>query len=231
MSKRRLLHNYLPEIVYGGIDGSVTTFAVVAGAAGAGLEHSIVIILGIANLVADGFSMSVGSYLAQQSDQLKYRDYRAKEQWEVEHNPEEGRAEIREVYVRKGFTGELLDRIVAHITSDPKVWVDTMMKEELELQLSTKSPFSTGLATFLAFIVAGIIPLITYFGENLIQTQTNVFLLSCVAAAGVFMLIGWMKSSLTESSRFRGVIETLLLGSAAATLAFFAGSILESLLY
>ena len=142
--KIKELQQYLPEFVYGGIDGAVTTFAVVAGATGANLESSVVIILGFANLIADGFSMSVGSYLSHKADQHHYEKWRNREIWEVENEPEEGRREIREIYVQKGFRGSILEQVVAQITSKKDVWVDTMMKEELEILPPSKSPLSIG---------------------------------------------------------------------------------------
>ena len=73
--------DYIGEFVYGGIDGSVTTFAVVAGSAGAGLDSSVIIILGFANLLADGFAMSVGSYLSNKSEKENYEKHRQIEYW------------------------------------------------------------------------------------------------------------------------------------------------------
>ena len=100
---------YLGEFVYGGIDGSVTTFAVVAGAAGATLDSAVVIILGFANLIADGFAMSVGSYLSTKSEKDNYKKHENIEYWEVEHLPEKEKEEIRDIYRAKGFEGEILE--------------------------------------------------------------------------------------------------------------------------
>ena len=103
------LSKYMGELVYGGIDGSVTTFAVVSAAAGAGLSTAVILILGLANLVADGFAMSVGAYLSKKTERDHYRKQRAIEAWEVDHLPEKEREEIREIYQAKGFEGELMD--------------------------------------------------------------------------------------------------------------------------
>ena len=145
---------YLGEFVYGGIDGSVTTFAVVAGSAGAGLESSIVIILGVANLIADGFSMSVGSYLSAKSERERFRKHKAIEYWEIENLREEEIEEVREIYRNKGFEGELLEQVVAKITEDKDRWVNDMMKDELEMIEESKSPFAMGTTTFIAFSIS-----------------------------------------------------------------------------
>ena len=104
--------DYLREFVYGGIDGSITTFAVVAGAEGAGLSSAIVIIMGFANLIADGFAMSIGSYLSSKSERDIYNRHKATEYWEVDNIPEAEREEIREIYKNYGFEGEMLEKIV-----------------------------------------------------------------------------------------------------------------------
>ena len=122
---------YIAEFVYGAIDGSVTTFAVVAGSEGAHFDLGVVLILGIANLLADGFSMSVGSYLSAKSEKEQYEKHKRIEYWEVDNLPEIEKEEIREIYQAKGFEGEILEKIVEVITANKDRWVDIMMKEEL----------------------------------------------------------------------------------------------------
>lgn len=222
--------NYLGEFVYGGIDGSVTTFAVVAGASGANLESSIVIILGFANLIADGFAMSVGSYLSTKSEKQNYDKHEAIEYWEVENMPEKEREEIREIYEAKGFEGELLEQVVDTITANKDRWVDVMMKEELEIIKETKSPFTMGSVTFMSFILFGFVPLLIYVIDYISSLQANLFLVASILTAICFITIGWLKSVVTNSSTARGITETLILGAAAATLAYYVGSFLENLI-
>jgi len=223
------LQIYLSEFVYGGIDGSVTTFAVVAGAAGADLSSSIVLILGFANLIADGFSMSVGSYLSNQSERDNYDKHKKLEYWEVEHIPEKEKDEIREIYQNKGFEGALLEEVVAVITSDKDRWVNVMMKEELEMIPNEKSPLSIAMVTFLSFLVVGFVPLSPYLLDYFYKIP-NLFFISSLLTACTFATIGLLKSSVTQSSRVKGVIETLILGILAAVLAYFVGNILERIL-
>jgi VIT1/CCC1 family predicted Fe2+/Mn2+ transporter len=128
--------NYLGEFVYGAVDGSVTTFAVVAGSVGAGLDISVILILGFANLLADGFSMSVGAYLAAKSEKENYQKHKNVEYWEIENLPKTETEEIREIYSSKGFEGELLEKVVEVITSDKDRWVNEMMKDELNMMPS-----------------------------------------------------------------------------------------------
>jgi VIT1/CCC1 family predicted Fe2+/Mn2+ transporter len=218
---------YLAEFVYGGIDGSVTTFAVVAGAAGAGFDSSVVLILGFANLIADGFSMSVGCYLSNKSEMEHYEKFRKKEYHEVKHNPEEGRKEIEEIFREKGFEGELLQQVVDTIVADKDRWVDTMMREELEMIPSTKSPASMGFMTFLSFNVIGLVPLLVYLIDFTLFPIDNLFLNSCLLTALAFAAVGILKSYVTESNMLTSILETIGLGAAAAVLAYYTGSFLE----
>jgi len=223
--------DYIGEFVYGGIDGSVTTFAVVAGSAGANLDSSVIIILGFANLIADGFAMSVGSYLSNKSEKENYEKHERIEYWEVDHLPEKEKEEIREIYQAKGFEGELLEQVVDVITADKDRWVDVMMKEELNMTKADKSPFAMGAMTFVSFITVGLIPLIAYIWDyNNEEASTNLFGISIFLTSLAFISIGWLKSYVAETSRMRSILETLFLGSAAAVLSYFVGSFLENLI-
>ena len=216
--------DFIGEFVYGGIDGSVTTFAVVAGSAGAGLDASVIIILGFANLIADGFAMSVGSYLSNKSEIENYDKHERTEYWEVDHLPEKEREEIREIYEAKGFEGELLDQVVDR-------WVDVMMKEELNMTKSDKSPLAMGAMTFFSFILVGLIPLLAYLWDiNAEVSSENTFQVSIFLTSLAFIGIGWLKSYVAQTSRIRSILETLFLGAAAATLSYFVGGFIESLI-
>ncbi len=221
---------YLSEFVYGGIDGSVTTFAVVAGSAGAGLDSSVVIILGFANLIADGFSMSVGSYLSNKSNLENFEKHKRIELWEVENQPEQEREEVRNIFREKGFEGELLNKVVGVITDDRNRWVDVMMKEELEMIKQTKSPFAMGAVTFVSFILVGLIPLLVYVLDYLTATHIDhLFISSITMTFFAFFGIGFLKSIVNETGKLKSIGETLFLGAAAALLAYYTGNILEKL--
>lgn len=223
--------DYIGEFIYGGIDGSVTTFAVVAGAAGAQLESSVVLILGFANLFADGFAMSVGSYLSTKSEKENYEKHKEIEYWEVDHLPEKEREEIREIYAAKGFEGELLEQVVAKITEDKDRWVDIMMKEELEMTEESKSPFQMGLVTFISFLILGFIPLIVYVIDYAGQGMTgDLFVYSSVLTFTTFAGIGFAKSYVTKANKLRSTLETLFLGGSAAVLAYFVGDLLDKMI-
>jgi VIT1/CCC1 family predicted Fe2+/Mn2+ transporter len=225
----RGFQSYLGEFVYGGIDGSVTTFAVVAGSVGAGLDSSIIIILGFANLLADGFAMSIGAYLSTKSEKDNYNKYKRVEYWEIENMPEMERAEVEEIYQGKGFKGELLQKIVNVITEDKDRWVEEMMKNELEMVEEAKSPFMMGLVTFISFIMIGFIPLMLYVWDHLWGFTGNLFVWTSLFTALGFIVIGFLKTYVTQTNPWKGIAETLILGILAALVAYYVGDLLENL--
>ena len=153
---------YFDDFIYGSIDGAVTTFAIVAGVMGASLPLVIILILGFANLFADGFSMAAANYQASKARNEFVEMKRKQEKWEIENLEEQERDEIRDIYKEKGFRDKLLEDVVRIITSRKKVWIDTMMKEELELIEDAKNPMHSSVSTFVGFNLIGLIPLIPF---------------------------------------------------------------------
>jgi len=221
---------YLGEFVYGGIDGCVTTFAVVAGSVGAGLDSTIIIVLGFANLFADGFAMSVGAYLSSKSNKDNYRKHMQIEYREVEEMPEAEREEIRQIYRAKGFSGDLLEQVVGVITSDKERWVNDMMREELQMFDEDKSPFYIGAVTFVSFNLIGLIPLFIYVVDMFYTIDRDLFITSSILTAIGFMIIGLLKAYVNQTRYWKGMLETLLLGGVAAVVAYFVGDLLQSLI-
>lgn len=221
---------YLGEFVYGGIDGAVTTFAVVCGAVGAGLDNTIIIILGFANLLADGFAMSVGAYLSSKSVKDNYNKHKAIEYWEVENVPHLERKEVEDIYRAKGFEGELLQQVVDTITADKDRWVDVMMKDELMMSEETKSPLMMGFVTYVSFIFIGLIPLLIYVWDYFSTFSGNLFLWTSIFTSIAFIVIGFLKTYVTETSKLKGISETLILGALAAVVSYYVGDILEGLI-
>jgi len=222
--------SYVGDFVYGAIDGSVTTFAIVSGVTGAALSSNIVIILGLANLLADGFSMAVGNYLSSKSDREFIAKERKREEWEIENYPKGEIEEIRVIMRRKGFKGRDLERAVKTITSNKKVWVDTMMADELYLMEDKTSPVKKGTVTFASFLLIGAIPLIPYFLSFLFDIiKENVYLLSVIMTGIAFFFIGSAKVYVTGKNWFKSGLETLLVGSVAAVIAYFIGFLLRGL--
>lgn len=219
--------DYLSEFVYGGIDGAITTFAVVAGGVGANLDSSIILIMGFANLFADGFSMSIGAFLAAKSEQENYDKHKKIEYWEVDNLPEVEKEEVRDIYRNKGFEGALLEQIVEVITSDRDRWVNTMMKDELEMIESKKSALSIGVVTLLSFLMLGFVPLLVYVWDFTSKLEINLVLVASIMTISSFAIIGYLRGLVNQQNKIKSIIETMLMGIIAALVAYFVGNFIE----
>lgn len=221
---------HIGDMVYGAIDGIVTTFAVVSGVAGASLSPGIVLILGFANLFADGLSMAVGNYLGTKSE-IEYKNReRLREEWEVEHLPEEEMEEVRQIYRRKGFSGDLLEKIVQVITGDKKQWVDTMLLEELHIIPERSSPLMAGAMTFISFVVAGFVPLFSFVLSYFVPVIAGIAYPSSVFLTfAALFAVGSLRVYVTGKRWWASGLEMLLVGGATAIVAYCIGYALKGL--
>lgn len=228
-------HSYLRDFVYGATDGIVTTFAVVMGVAGAQLSSDVVILLGAANLVADGFSMAASNYLGTRTDEQVRESTRAMEVAHIHLDPEGEKEEIRQIFKAKGFDGTDLDKAVDIITRNHKQWVDTMLVDEHGLALDGPSPIKAAVITFLAFVLVGILPLLPFlwFGltadNQLDEVPQQHYIVSTVLTGIAFFLVGASKSLFIRHSWLRSGMETFVIGSVAAILAYGIGFLLHQL--
>lgn len=218
---------HVGDAVLGAVDGGITSFAVVAGAVGGELSSVVVVILGFASLLADGFSMAVSNYLGTKSEKEAAEQAHREEQRHIEEVPEGQREEIRQIFAAKGFEGETLERIVDTITSDRHLWARTVVQEELGLVPTAPArAMRAGLATFAAFLAAGLIPLAPFLLPWL--TQSQAFVTSIAATSGAFLLIGLLRGRALGQAPWRAGLETLLTAGAAAALAYGVGALLRA---
>lgn len=221
---------YVKSVVYGGLDGLITTFAVVAGVEGASLSSGVVLILGFANLLADGLSMAIGDFLSTRSEQEYSKAERQREAWEVEHYPEGEKRELAEIYKAKGMTIEEANAIVDIMARHGKAWVDIMMIEELGILDSKENPLKSATATFLAFTVVGLVPLLLPLASlGWPSLKAGSFGLSCLLTAVTLFTLGAMKSRLTLRTWWKSGLEMLLVGGVAAAAAYGVGVALSGL--
>lgn len=223
-------YHWLPDFVYGGIDGAVTTFAVVAGVEGAALSVPVILILGFANLFADGFSMAVGKYSSDRADldqyekvrQVEFRHLKSKRQHEID--------EVREIMEGYGFKDKDLDRAVAVITSNPDVWVDLMMRNEFNMTRENVSPFKGAFATFISFLLIGFIPLVGYtFSPFFNLSDNGLFVMTAIFTLLALFIVGAVKSQFSMRNWFLSGMETLFIGGFAAAIAYLVGYLLRGL--
>jgi len=223
-------HQYIGDVVYGGLDGIITTFAVVSGVAGAALGANVVLILGLANLFADGFSMATGAYLSSKSEQEYYDRERQREAWEVEHLPEGEKAEMLAIYRGQGYSEQDAQSLVEILSRDPRLWVRTMMIEELGLLPDERKPLLSALATLVSFVVAGSVPLLVYLTGLWVDVSAGMaFPISLVLSGLALFGLGAAKVRITEGNAIRSGLEMLLVGGLAAGVAFIVGALLKGI--
>ena len=215
-------HSYLRDFVFGAVDGTVTTFAVVAGTAGAGLPRGVAIILGLANLLADGFSMAVGNYLSTKVERQLVEKARRREERHIAEIPDGEREEIRQIFAGKGFSGDILEPAVDVITNNSEKWIEIMLAEEYGLPQQVRSPMKAALCTFGAFVAAGFVPLVPF-----VFSWPWPFESACVATGITFFAIGTVKSRWTIRGWFDSGLSTFAVGAAAAVMAYLAGVLLR----
>jgi VIT1/CCC1 family predicted Fe2+/Mn2+ transporter len=217
--------SYIRDWVYGGIDGTVTTFAVVAGVVGADLSTKALLILGAANLFADGFSMAAANFSGTKAEIEEYEVVRRMEERHVEFAPDGEREEIRQIFRAKGFEGEALESAVNVITDKRERWIETMMTEEHGLPPISRSPARAALSTFLAFLACGSIPLVPFILGLPATVEA-----STVMTGLTFFSIGSMRSRWSPAPWWRAGLETFAIGIAAAAMAYIVGLILSQLI-
>ncbi len=222
--RSRKAYSYVGDSVLGGIDGCVTTFAVVAGAVGANLPGYVIIIMGFANLIADGFSMAVSNFLRAKSERDQIQETRETEEYHIDNIPDGERQEVRQIFENKGLKGEILENVVQAITKNRQLWVNTMLTEEYGLQLEGPNPVKAGIVTFISFITVGLVPLIPFL---FYQTRTNQFITSVLITVVAFFLVGIARGVVLGRQPIRSGIISVVSGSGAAFLAFVVGVLLR----
>jgi vacuolar iron transporter family protein len=228
--KMSLLGDYVKEIVYGGTDGIVTTFAVVAGFSGAYLSADstmqlsimTVLLFGLANLFADGMAMGLGNFISLRAEHSMYLSHKDKEWEEIQTNPKQEEAETVFLLKRKGLSEEDAVAMTKIYLKYPKYWLDFMMHEELELQNTEGTkPFVNGLMTFLSFCFFGFIPIIPYLFNT---DPTQAFLISIYSTLFALASLGLLSGWVTKRNKLWTILESILVGGTAAGVAYFVGT-------
>jgi VIT1/CCC1 family predicted Fe2+/Mn2+ transporter len=216
----------LRDLVFGANDGLVAAFAVVSGVRGAEVSTRFVLLAGLAELIGGTIAMGLGAFLAAKSEREFIASERAREEREIVEFPEEERKEVRTIFARKGFHGEALDQIVAHVTADPVFWVDTMMTEELGLAVAPQiAPLRSGLLVASAYALGAAFPVLPYALKLPLGTA---FGLSIGLTLGALFLAGALKTQMTGRPWLRSGFETVLIGALAAAATFGAGKWIAS---
>ena len=218
---------FIKQIIYGGNDGIVTTFAVVAGFAGAGAGGIVeiggiaVLLFGLANLFADGAAMGLGEFLSARSEQDLYHSIREKELHEIKNNPEMERIESIEMLQDRGFSLEHAQEMTDILEHYPEHYADFMMTYEIQMaDPNGENPIFNGLATFMAFICFGIIPLLPYF---ILEANSFTFQVSVFSTFFALIALGLLRYFVVRQNIYRSVSETVLVGGVCAIVAYLVG--------
>ena len=211
--------NLLREVVFGANDGLVSNVALVGGIAGGTTDAGIILLGGVAGLVAGAISMSLGAYISTKSER-EFRDAEEKrERWEVEHMREQELAETRHIFRLKGITGPLLDEVVDAVSRDHEQWIKLMMTEELGFSDQPPRPRISALVMGLAFAVTAFFPVAPYvFIEG-----TAAFVTSISLTAGALFGVGVLRAHLTTGSMWRMGVEMVVLAALAVVAANLIG--------
>lgn len=228
---------YIKSIVYGGLDGIITTFAVVASIAGARLDTGIVIIMGFASLIADGISMGMGDFLSSRAENDYTNEERKREAWECDNYIEGEKKEMVDLYMNKGMSFEDATIVIETMSKYRDIFVDCMMVEELGLMPvdPDDSPLKNGLVTFTSFLVFGCVPMIAYVGAVAVgQGQTVAsfdvtFIVACVMTLATMFLLGALTARFSSQKWYVAGVWILLNGGAAAIAAYLIGWVLALL--
>lgn len=223
---------YFKEVIYGGIDGVVTTFAVVAGFAGAAITNSeatqlsfvIVLLFGLANLFADAASMGLGNFLSVRSEKGLYEAVRKKEM--VKLNTD-ATAEIQvtvNLLKERGFDEENAQTLAVIYSQNQEYWMDFLLQNREEMtDPRGENEIFTGLATFISFMIFGAIPLLPFMLQESGDPATA-FLFSSVGTFIGLITLGLLKWRVIGDKLVASLTEVILVGGTAAMLAYFVGT-------
>lgn len=217
--------NKLSDVILGGQDGLVSILGLLLGLAAATKSSRIIIAGGLATIFAETLSMAAVAYTSKMADRDHYAAERQREVQEVKEVPEIERQEIVDIYAAKGFSGRLLDDIVKHITSDDKLWVDTMMREELNLLPVIKRDvyiysLTVGIATF----SGAMLPLIPFF----FLPVHNALLVALIIAVITLATVGIYKARVTLGNPIKSALQMVIIGMGAAVAGYLIGLLFKS---
>lgn len=219
---------YLKDAVYGANDGIITTFAIVAGVAGADLGASTVLLLGSASLLADGFSMAASSLLAARSERDVYQRERSIEEWELHNRRASELTEMQALFKERGYSPQDAKNLTDLLVKNKDLWLDIMMREELKIAgANTLEPIRGALTTFFAFVAAGMIPLFSYFFFP--SDHPSLFLVASLLTAIALFAVGATRSRFIKQSAFFAGIEMMAVGGIAAVIAYTIGAFVKTL--
>ncbi|CAM9290865.1 unnamed protein product [Chrysoparadoxa australica] len=225
----------MKAIVCGAVDGLLTSFAIVSGAAGGGFGPSVILVLGIAVAVAEALSTGLGEYLGSRARNTYLEQERKHSEWELAHNREGEAYSLVDSYMQRGMAQADAELVVSTMAKYKNVMLDQMMSDELGLPnirpVSEDNSLLEGLATLLSFGVAALVPLFSYAVLPLMQpgaVASQLFLSSCFLTGAALFACGAVKSLVSARRWFLSGLETLVVGLSCSGVAYEIGEIVRS---
>eukprot|EP00485_Elphidium_margaritaceum_P013540 CAMPEP_0202733102 /NCGR_PEP_ID=MMETSP1385-20130828/187996_1 /ASSEMBLY_ACC=CAM_ASM_000861 /TAXON_ID=933848 /ORGANISM="Elphidium margaritaceum" /LENGTH=300 /DNA_ID=CAMNT_0049399429 /DNA_START=33 /DNA_END=935 /DNA_ORIENTATION=+ len=218
---------FMKSIIFGGLDGIITLFAIVASISGSeSLSPAVVLVLGFSKLVGDGISMGLGDFLSEQAEIDFVKSERQREQWEFDNFQQGEVEEMMEIYQKKGISKEDAALILNTMAKYPKLFVDHMCMEELELNTKQldDNPSKNGCITFASFLFFGSIPLLSYlvfYGSNVDSEWNWTFTMAIILTCITLFSMGAVKGYYNNSNVLKSGFFVLLNGGLAAGSAYF----------
>jgi VIT1/CCC1 family predicted Fe2+/Mn2+ transporter len=207
------------DVVIGMSDGLTVPFALAAGISGAGVSSHIVVVAGLAEIVAGSIAMGLGGYLAAKSDAEHYESERKREEYEIVHQEQDEINETREIFETFGLTEEETAPVVDTMRKRPESWVDFMMRFELGLERPDPKRALISAGTIAgAYIAGGFIPLSPYM---LLHTASQAFWYSVIVTLAALAIFGYIKGKFTGAKPWRSGLQTVVIGGLAAAAAYF----------
>ncbi|EIJ65571.1 hypothetical protein TIGR00267 [Candidatus Nitrosopumilus salaria BD31] len=214
------------DFVFGFGDGINTSLGIAAGVGGADVSANIIILAALVGMFTGAKAMAVQNYLAVKTQRQLLTSEIAREKWEIENKPDDERKEIREIYEAKGFSGKDLDMVVEKITSDKKVWLETMLTEELNLNLEiVGSPIKSALRMFVSFLIGGLLPILPFF----VFSGLDALFVAIGISISTSFVVGVIKSKMSNTNKLIGGLEMAGLGTGVALIGYGIGSELSNL--
>jgi vacuolar iron transporter family protein len=215
----RIAGEWIRDATLGANDGLVSILTLLAGVAGAQVSGSTVLIAGLAGLVAGAISMGVGAFVSAKAYRSYYRKELRKEVEEMREKPQVEREEIRRIYRDRGFEGDLLERVVDKITSNPRVWLKVMMTEELGLSAQFGRPVGAAAVMFVAFLIGGAVPILPFLWSEGLPALVLAFVLTAAA----LLLAGGIRSRFTGEVPLRAGVELVTMAAVGVGAALLIG--------
>jgi len=230
MAKHKHEGTYIKSVVYGGVDGIITTFAVVSGVTGASLHAGIILILGFANLIADGISMATADYLSSKAERDMQRTERRHESLEIRKDPEAHKKDMIEHYVSCGMAKRDAVVVVEKLSRNKVIWTDLMLAKECSIVETTISATKSAWITFASFVGFGFVPLFAYVLARYSELTFNAFVAASILTGITLFALGAYKAKITELNWLKSGFQTLLLGGVAAGAAYLIGFALAGII-